>query len=47
MKLNERKCHCNTPGHKHELVGQTLIWEEKNIKLLGLEIYSDLHFDKN
>ena len=28
-------------------VGQTLIWEEKNVKLLGLEIDSYLHFDKH
>ena len=51
MKLNESKCHFITSGHKHEhvfaKVGQTLIWEEKNVKLLGLEIDSDLHFDKH
>ena len=38
-------------SHKHEhvyaKVGETLIWEENNVKRLGLEIDSDLHFDKH
>ena len=38
-------------GHKHEYVfatiGQKLFWEERNVKLLGVEIDSNLLFNKH
>ena len=46
MKLNHDKCHFIMSGHKHEYVlvkiGQNLIWEERNVKLLGIEIDSNV-----
>ena len=51
MKLNQDKCHFIVSGHKHEnvyaKVGETLIWEEKQVKLLGIELDSRLLFDKH
>ena len=51
MKLNHDKCHFIMSGHKHEYVfakiGQKLIWEERNVKLLGVEIDSNLLFNKH
>ena len=49
MKLNHDKCHFIMSGHKHEYVfakiGQKLIWEERNVKLLGID--SNLLFNKH
>ena len=49
MKLNENKCHFTMAGHKHEhiwaKIGQTMIWEQKNVKLLGVHIDSKLSFN--
>ena len=51
MKLNQDKCHFIVSGHKHEnvyaKVSETLIWEEKQVKLLGIELDSHLLFDKH
>ena len=49
MKLNESKCHFIMTGHKHEhiwaKIGQTMIWEQNNVKLLGVHIDSKLSFN--
>ena len=49
MKLNESKCHSIMAGHKHEhiwaKIGQTMIWEQNNVKLLGVHIDSKLSFN--
>ena len=49
MKLNEEKCHFIAAGHKfkHILanVGQTMIWEQNKVKLLGVNIDSKLSFN--
>ena len=49
MKLNESKCHFIVAGHKHEhiwtKIGQTMIWEQNNVKLLGVHIDSKLSFN--
>ena len=51
MKLNHKKCNFIMSGQKHEYVfakiGQKLIWEERNVKLLGVEIDSNLLFHKH
>ena len=48
MKLNHDKCHFIMSGHKHEYIfakfSQKLIWEERNVKLLGVKIDSNLLF---
>ena len=49
MKLNEEKCHFIVAGHKFEHiwanVGQTMIWEQNKVKLLGVNIDSKLSFN--
>ena len=49
MKLNESKCHFLISGNKVETVwakvGQCKIWEERNVKLLGINIDSQLNFN--
>ena len=49
MKLNEEKCHFIVAGHKYEHiwanVGQTMIWEQNKVKLLGVNIDSKLSFN--
>ena len=49
MKLNEDKCHVFVLGHKYEhlwaKIGQSIIWEQNNVKLLGMNIDSKLSFD--
>ena len=43
------KCHSVVPGHKHEAmdesIGDELMSEGKEVKLVGLIIYRDLYFD--
>ena len=49
MKLNEDKCHFIFLGHKHEHIfihlGNTKLWEENSVTLLGMDIDSDLRFN--
>ena len=49
MKLNESKCHFLISGNKVETVWakvrQCKIWEERNVKLLGINIDSQLNFN--
>ena len=49
MKLNAEKCHLIVSGHKHEhtwvKLENEMIWEENNVKLLGVQIDSQLKFD--
>ena len=49
MKLNEDKCHSFVLGHKYEhllaKIGQSIIWEKNNVKILGMDIDSKLSFD--
>ena len=51
MKLNTDKCHLLISGHKYEemwmRVGQNKIWEEKEVKLLGVTIDNALKFDQH
>ena len=48
MKLNEGKCHFLVLGFKHEAIwiniGEKMIWESKEEKLLGVNIDKDLNF---
>ena len=48
MKLNQDKCHLIISGHKSKeiwaKIGQTKIWESKNLTLLGVTIDSKLNF---
>ena len=48
MKLNEDKCHFLVSGFKHETIwiniGEKIIWESKEEKLLGVNIDKDLNF---
>ena len=49
MKMNSDKCHLLVCGHKYELmianVGNELIIESSKVKLLGINIDSDLSFN--
>ena len=49
MKLNSNKCHLLLAGHKYEhmwaKVGESVIWENKKEKLLGLIIDNKLKFN--
>ena len=49
MKLNEDKCHFFVSGHKYEYIwakiGHTQLWEQNNVKLLGVNIDSKLSFN--
>ena len=49
MKMNTEKCHLIVSGFKHEQmfakVGDTIIWEDRTVKLLGVTIDNDLKFD--
>ena len=51
MKLNTDKCHLLVSGHRYEhmwvRVGQDKIWEDKEVKLLGITIDNDLKFDRH
>ena len=50
MKLNKEKCHFLVAGHKYEHffvdIGNQVLWEESNVKLLGIDINQDLNSDK-
>ena len=49
MKLNEEKCHFIISGHKYEhswvKINENMIWESSNVKLLGVNIDSNLTFN--
>ena len=49
MKLNSNKCHLLLAGHKYEHmranVGESVIWESKKEKVLGLIIDNKLKFN--
>ena len=49
MKLNQDKCHLIVYGYKYEnafaSVGQSIIWETGNKKLLGIIIDRKLNFN--
>ena len=51
MKLHTKKCHLLVLGHKHEncwaRVGSDVIWEDSQVKLLGVTIDNQLKFDKH
>ena len=51
MKLNEEKCHFIVSGHKYEhiwaKIGNSIIWEEIIINLLGIHIDSKLTFHQH
>ena len=51
MKLNEEKCHLIVSGHKYEhiwaKIGNSLIWKQRIIKLLGINIDSKLTFHQH
>jgi ribonuclease P/MRP protein subunit RPP40 len=51
MKLNQDKCHFlifgNTPEHLWAKVGETVIWESRQEKLLGLTIDKNLKFNEH
>ena len=51
MKLNEDKCHLLVSGQKFESVwvkvGNSIIWESNDQKLLGIQIDRQLKFDNN
>ena len=51
MKLNTDKCHLLMCGHKYEhqwaQIGKDKIWEEREVKLLGINIDNDLKFDQH
>ena len=51
MKLNTDKCRLIVPWYKHEQVwvniGKNLLWENNNVKLLGVTIDRDLKFVKH
>ena len=42
MKFNDEKCHLILAGHKYEHIwaniGESLIWEQDTVKLLGVNI---------
>ena len=49
MKLSQDKCHLIVSRHKYEnvfaSVGQSIIWETENLKLLGIIIYRKRNFN--
>ena len=49
MKLNQNKCHfmipSGLPEHKWVKVGEQIIWESNEEKLLGITIDKNLKFD--
>ena len=51
MKLNRGKCHLLVAGNKHEHlwvnVGESLIWESKQEKILGVIIDRNLKFEEH
>ena len=51
MKLNHDKCQLLISGFKYEsiwvTIGKSRIWENKNAKLLGINIDRDLKFDEH
>lgn len=51
MKLHTDKCHLIVSGYKHEKVsahvGQDLIWESNDVKLLGVTIDKEWKFDNH
>ena len=51
MKLNQPKCHFIAPSHSPEelwiKVGQQIIWESKQERLLGLDVDKQLKFEKH
>ena len=51
MKLNQSKCHfmiaSNSPEHMWINVGEQMIWESHQEKLLGITIDKNLKFDKH
>ena len=51
MKLNADKYHLLVSGHKYEEtwveLGKNLIWESKEVKLLGVTIDNELKFESH
>ena len=51
MKLNTDKCHLLVSGRKYEhtwiKLNESKLWEEQNLKLLGIKIDNQLKFDKH
>ena len=51
LKLNTDKCHLIVSGYKYEHiwahVGEDIIWEKNEVKLLGITIDRELKFDKH
>ena len=51
MKLNTEKCHLLISGNKIKhiwsKVGESKIWEENKVKLLGITIDNKLKFDEH
>ena len=51
MKMNPSKCHLIVSGNRNESVcaniGQERIWEEQNVKLLGVTIDNRLKFENH
>ena len=51
MKLNRGKCHLLVAGNKHEHlwvnVGESLIWESRQEKILGVTIDRNLKFEEH
>ena len=51
MKVSTDKCHLLVSGHKHEQVwarvGNDIIWEDKEVKLLGVTIDNELKFNSH
>ena len=49
MKLNEDKCYFIISGHKYEhswvKINENMIWESSKVKLLGVNIVSNLTFN--
>ena len=49
MKLNENNCHFIISWHKYEhslvKINENMIWESSNVKLLGVNIDSNLTFN--
>jgi len=51
MKMNADKCHLLVSGYKHETmfanIGENKIFENRNVKLLGVTIDNELKFDSH
>ena len=51
MKFNEEKCHLLIFGYRYQhmwaKMGETRIWENNNVMLLGVNINNNLNFNKH